>query len=55
VLIGYGLDRWLGTGPWFAIALGLFGLVGVVLRTYFWYQLNMKKAEEGKPWKNNHK
>ena len=54
-LIGFGLDRWLGTGPVFAIALGLFGFVGTVARTYFWYQTNIKRAEEGKPWKNNHK
>jgi F0F1-type ATP synthase assembly protein I len=25
--IGYGLDRWLGTGPWFLIGGLLFGIV----------------------------
>jgi len=54
-LIGWGLDRWLGTGPYLAIALGLFGLVGIVARTYFWYQMHMSREEEGKPWRNNHK
>jgi F0F1-type ATP synthase assembly protein I len=49
-LLGYGLDRWLGTGPWLAIGFGLFGLLGTVLRTYFWYQAEIKREEEGKPW-----
>ena len=49
-LAGYGLDRWLGTGPALAIAFGLFGLLGTVLRTYYWYLASMKREEEGKPW-----
>jgi F0F1-type ATP synthase assembly protein I len=49
-LLGYGLDRWFGTGPVLAIAFGLFGLVGTVLRTYYWYQSEMRREEEGKPW-----
>ncbi len=49
-LLGYGLDRWLGTGPVIAILLGLFGLTGVVLRTYYWYQARMQREEEGRPW-----
>jgi F0F1-type ATP synthase assembly protein I len=52
-LLGYGLDRWFGTGPVLAIVLGLFGLVGTVARTYFWYQTHMNRAEEGKPWKRS--
>jgi F0F1-type ATP synthase assembly protein I len=54
-LFGYWLDRWFGTGPVLAIVLGLFGLTGVVARTYFWYQHRMNCEEEGKPWKRSHR
>ena len=33
-----------------AIVLGLVGFAGVCLRTYYWYQADMKREEEGKPW-----
>ena len=49
-LLGYGLDGWLGIRPVLAVVLGLFGLVGVALRTYYWYEATMKREEEGKPW-----
>jgi F0F1-type ATP synthase assembly protein I len=52
-LLGYWLDREFGTGPLLAIVLGLIGLVGIVLRTYYWYQANMSREEEGKPWKRS--
>ncbi len=54
-LLGYWLDHVFGTRPVLAIVLGLVGLVGVVLRTYYWYQANMTREEEGKPWKRSHK
>jgi F0F1-type ATP synthase assembly protein I len=54
-LAGFGLDRWFGTGPVLAIVLGVFGLVGVVLRTYYWYQATMTREEEGKPWTRSHR
>jgi F0F1-type ATP synthase assembly protein I len=54
-LLGYWLDRVFGIGPVLAIVLGMIGLVGVVLRTYYWYQAGMKREEEGKPWKRSHK
>lgn len=54
-LLGYGIDRWLGTSPGLAIVLGLVGLVGVVLRTYYWYQASMSREEEGKPWTRSHR
>jgi F0F1-type ATP synthase assembly protein I len=47
---GFGLDRWFGTGPVLAIVLGLFGVVGVSLRTYYAYQARIAREEEGKPW-----
>jgi F0F1-type ATP synthase assembly protein I len=54
-LLGYWLDHVFGTAPVLAIVLGLIGLTGVVLRTYYWYQAGMKREEEGKPWKRSQK
>jgi len=54
-LLGYWLDRVFGTAPVLAIVLGLIGLTGVVLRTYYWYQAGMKREEEGKPCKRSQK
>jgi hypothetical protein len=44
-----------GTGPVLAIVLGLVGLTGIVLRTYYWYRADVQREEEGKPWKRSHK
>ena len=52
-LFGFWLDRVFGTCPVLAIVIGLIGLVGVVLRTYYWYQARMAREEEGKPWKSS--
>jgi F0F1-type ATP synthase assembly protein I len=49
-LAGFGLDRWLGTGPVLAIVLGLFGLFGTVVHIYYDYRARIAKEEEGKPW-----
>jgi F0F1-type ATP synthase assembly protein I len=49
-LAGFGLDRWLGTGPVLAIVFGLVGLVGVSLHTFYAYQARIAHEEEGKPW-----
>jgi F0F1-type ATP synthase assembly protein I len=49
-LIGFGLDRWLGTGPILAVVLGGLGFVGVIVRTYYAYLARMQFEEEGKPW-----
>jgi F0F1-type ATP synthase assembly protein I len=49
-LLGYGLDGWFGTRPVLAFVLGLFGLAGVALRTFYWYQHEMNREQEGKPW-----
>ena len=54
-LFGYWLDHVFGISPVLAIGLGLIGLVGVVLRTYYWYQADMAREEEGKPWKRSRK
>jgi ATP synthase protein I len=34
VLIGYGLDRWLGTQPWFLIVFTLFGAAAGMLNVF---------------------
>lgn len=49
-LIGFGLDRWFGTGPILAVTLGAIGFVGCILRTYYAYLARMEYEEEGKPW-----
>jgi F0F1-type ATP synthase assembly protein I len=48
--VGFGLDRWFGTGPVLAVVLGALGFVGVLLRTYYAYLARMEYEEEGKPW-----
>ena len=40
-LPGWGLDRWLGTSPVFALLGGLFGLAGVSARMYYEYAARM--------------
>ncbi|RMH22503.1 MAG: hypothetical protein D6698_01000 [Gammaproteobacteria bacterium] len=32
--IGYGLDYWLDTGPWFMLSFGVLGFVGGFLKVY---------------------
>ena len=32
--IGYGLDRWLGTNPWFTLVFTLFGIVAGFLNLF---------------------
>ena len=44
------LDHWFGTGPVLMLVFGLFGVVGMALRTYYWYQAKIAAEEEGKPW-----
>lgn len=47
---GWLLDRWLGTGPVLAIALGIFGVVGVFVKLKLGYDHQMAEVEAGKPW-----
>jgi F0F1-type ATP synthase assembly protein I len=49
-LAGFGLDRLLGTGPVFALLLGLFGVVGEALHVFYTYRARIAREEEGKPW-----
>jgi F0F1-type ATP synthase assembly protein I len=49
-LLGWLVDRAFGTGPVFAIALGILGAIGYALKAYYQYQADMAREEEGKPW-----
>jgi F0F1-type ATP synthase assembly protein I len=49
-LLGWLADRWLGTSPVFVIVLGLFGVIGMGLKTYYGYTEKMKQHEAGAPW-----
>ncbi len=48
--IGWLLDRWLGTDPFLAIALGVFGVIGIFVKLKLGYDQQMEQAEAGKPW-----
>ncbi len=45
VLGGVALDRWLGTAPWFAIALAGFSVVGTMAKQWFVYNARMEAQE----------
>jgi F0F1-type ATP synthase assembly protein I len=44
---GSGIDRWLGTRPWFMIVLGAVGVAGVFAKLWLGYDRDMR-AEEAK-------
>ena len=49
-LVGYGLDRLLGTLPVFTIIFAVVGLVGAVVKLYFTYRYEMEQHESSGPW-----
>jgi F0F1-type ATP synthase assembly protein I len=49
-LFGVWLDHLFGTGPILMLVFGFLGVVGMALRTYYWYQAKITAEEEGKPW-----
>ncbi len=49
-LIGYGLDRWLGTLPVLTIIFAVVGLAGAVTKLYFTYRAEMEQHESSGPW-----
>jgi len=49
-LIGYGLDRWLGTVPVITIAFAVLGLTGAVIKLYYGYRGEMEAHEANGPW-----
>jgi len=44
--IGYGVDRWLGTRPWFMIGLVVFSVIGQFVKMYYEYSAAMDQLEE---------
>jgi F0F1-type ATP synthase assembly protein I len=42
---GFGLDRWLGTGPLFTVILTVLGVIGAVARTWYSYTDSMKRLQ----------
>jgi len=44
-LIGLGLDTWLGTRPWFMLALTVVGIVGSFARAWFAYSAEMDRLD----------
>ena len=49
-LLGYGLDRLLGTLPVFTIIFAVVGLAGAVVKLYFTYRYEMQQHESSGPW-----
>jgi F0F1-type ATP synthase assembly protein I len=49
-LMGWVLDRWLGTGRLFMLGLLVFGIVGVLVKAYYAYTQRMLKEEAAGPW-----
>jgi Flp pilus assembly protein TadB len=49
-LAGFGLDRWLGLTPLFTIVLTLWALAVVSYMTWFRYEAEMRRMEEGAVW-----
>ncbi|MFI5053179.1 MAG: AtpZ/AtpI family protein [Acidimicrobiia bacterium] len=48
--LGWWLDSRLGTSPVFAVALGAFAFVAVLIRTYYSYMAQTAEDEKDKPW-----
>ena len=49
-LIGYGLDRLVGTVPVFTILFAVLGIAGAVVKIYFQYRNEMEQHEASGPW-----
>ncbi|MGH9279614.1 MAG: AtpZ/AtpI family protein [Acidimicrobiales bacterium] len=49
-LMGYGLDRWVGTLPLFTAVFSIVALVAMLLRTWFGYCYRMEALEAAGPW-----
>lgn len=50
-LLGYLLDRWLGTLPLLTVLFALAGLTGACVKIYYRYQSEMDEHEANAPWK----
>jgi F0F1-type ATP synthase assembly protein I len=49
-LIGFGLDRWLGTTPILTIVFAVLGLIGAVVKLVYGYQAEMQEHEANAVW-----
>jgi F0F1-type ATP synthase assembly protein I len=49
-LIGFALDRWLGTRPALMLSLASFGVVATFVTAYYEYRAKCARDDEGKPW-----
>ena len=49
-LIGFGLDRWLGTLPLFVTIFAVVGFSGACVKLYYGYKVEIEKQEQGAPW-----
>jgi F0F1-type ATP synthase assembly protein I len=50
-LIGFGIDRLLGTGPVFVTIFAVVGFAGASVKLYFGYKTEMELHESEAPWK----
>jgi hypothetical protein len=49
-LFGLWLDSKFGSGHLWVVALSVFGITGVCVKTIYAYKAKVEKEEEGKPW-----
>jgi F0F1-type ATP synthase assembly protein I len=49
-LVGFLVDRWLGTTPLITVVAAVVGLAGAVIKIYYGYQTEMAEHDAGKPW-----
>lgn len=43
--IGFGLDHWLGTRPWFMVGFTVVGIVGIFVRAWYGYSAEMDRLD----------
>jgi F0F1-type ATP synthase assembly protein I len=53
VLLGLWIDGRVGTKPLFTVVLGLLAVIGLGLRAYYVYMDQVRRDEEGKPWRKS--
>ena len=49
-LVGYGLDRWLGTVPFLTIIFAVLGLAGACIKIYYGYRNERDEHNKDAPW-----
>lgn len=48
--IGFGLDRALDTSPVFTVGLAVFAVIGMMIRLWFGYDVEMREHEASSAW-----